>query len=340
MNKMNWLIDQIFTLIGLGFFLFLVAAVFAPLESLGWWAGWSGRPKRLEEIMEGNILPADDQSPTPEAESYVVYLSGIGVASADGLAPDEIDFINQLKGLMPEAKVITDVFPYSVNNNPLTGQRILTPLWNQVRKIQAKNPDSLVAIATINIRNMLQVLVSADPRYGPIYSVGVAEEIARSLANHGYRLGSQKPIYLIGFSGGGQISVGATPYLSPMIKAPVYVLSIGGVISDDPGIKHVGHLRHFYGRKDPFQKLGDILWSGRWPVMGQSAWNRAKAQGRISMVDLGPMAHNLYGGYYDVRVKLPDGRNHCVATAEAVREAILSIDSATKPSRFRSGEQI
>jgi len=58
------------------------------------------------------------------------------------------------------------------------------------------------------------------------------------------------------------------------------------------------------------------------------------------MVDLGPMAHNLYGGYYDVRVKLPDGRNHCVATAEAVREAILSIDSATKPSRFRSGEQI
>jgi len=44
---MNWLIDQIFTLIGLGLFLFLIAAVLAPLESLGWWAGWGGKPKRL-----------------------------------------------------------------------------------------------------------------------------------------------------------------------------------------------------------------------------------------------------------------------------------------------------
>jgi hypothetical protein len=257
----------------------------------------------------------------------VVYLSGIGVASADGFALDEIDFLNQLEAIMPEAAIITDVFPYSVNNNPLTGQRVLTPLWNKMRKMQVENPDSLVAIITINIRNLLQVLVSADPRYGPIYSVGVAEEIARSLAKHGYRLGSQKPVYLIGFSGGGQISVGATPYLSPMIDAPVYVISIGGVISDDPGIKHVGHLTHFYGEKDPLQKLGEILWSGRWPVMGQSDWNRAKTRGRISMINLGPMAHNAYGGYYDVRVNLPDGENHCVATANAVRHAVYRLNT-------------
>jgi len=289
---MHWLTDQIFTLIGLGLFLFLIAAVFAPLESLGWWAGWSGKPKGLEEIVGGEVVEVSDQAPSPEAEHYVVYLSGIGVASADGLAPDEIDFINQLEAIMPEAAIITDVFPYSVNKNPLTGQRALTPLWNKVREMQAKNPDSLAAIITINIRNLLQVLVSADPRYGPIYSVGVVEEIARSLARHGYRLGSHKPVHLIGFSGGGQISVGATPYLSPMIDAPVYVISVGGVISDDPGIKHVGHLTHFYGEKDPLQKLGEILWSGRWPVMPQSDWNRAMAKGRISMIDLGPMAHN------------------------------------------------
>ena len=321
---MNWVIEQIFALIGLGLFLFLIAAVLAPLESLGWWAGWSGKPKRLEEIVDGNIVTAIDQTPVPEAEHYLIYLSGIGVASADGLAPDEIDFITQLESIMPKAEIITDVFPYSVNNNPLTGQRTLTRLWKKVRDMQARNPDSLAAVVTINIRNLLQVLVSADPRYGPIYSVGVAEEIARSLAYHGYRLGSKKPVYLIGFSGGGQISVGTTPYLSPMIDAPVYVISIGGVISDDPGIKHVGHLTHFYGEKDPLQKLGEILWSGRWAVMGQSDWNRAKAKGRISMVDLGPMAHNSYGGYYDVRVKLPDGEDYCVATANAVRNAVYS----------------
>jgi len=326
---MNWLIDQIFTLIGLGLFLFLIAAVLAPLESLGWWAGWGGKPKRLEEIVEGEVAPVSNQAPPPEAKYYLVYLSGIGVASADGLAPDEIDFINQLSVDIPEAAIITDVFPYSVNNNPLTGQRVLTPLWQKVREMQEKNPDSLAAIITINIRNMLQVLVSADPRYGPIYSVGVAEEIARSLARHGYRLGSKKPVYLIGFSGGGQISVGATPYLSPMIAAPVYVISIGGVISDDPGIKHVAHLTHFFGEKDPLQKLGEILWSGRWPMMGQSDWNRAKEKGRISMIDLGPMAHNSYGGYYDVRVKLPDGENHCVATAKAIRNAVYMLNTVS-----------
>ena len=326
---MHWLINQIFTLIGLGLFLFLIAAIFSPLESLGWWAGWSGKPKRLEDFVEEESIPVSDQEPAPEAEHYVVYLSGIGVASADGLASDEIDFIHQLRVEMPEAVIITDVFPYSVNNNPLTGQRALRALWNKMRDMQEKNPDSLAAIITINIRNLLQVLVSADPRYGPIYSVGVAEEIARSLAKHGYRLGSKKPVYLIGFSGGGQISVGATPYLSPMIDAPVYVISIGGVLSDDPGIKHVGHLTHFYGEKDPLQKIGEILWSGRWPVMGQSDWNRAKARGRISMIDLGPMAHNSYGGYYDVRVKLPNGDNHCVATANAVRNAVYSINTVS-----------
>jgi hypothetical protein len=51
-----------------------------------------------------------------------------------------------------------------------------------------------------------------------------------------------------------------------------------------------------------------------------------KAMGRISLVSLGPMAHNSYGGYYDVRVNLPDGRNHCVATAEAVKGAMPSHD--------------
>jgi hypothetical protein len=169
---------------------------------------------------------------------------------------------------------------------------------------------------------MLQVAVSADPRYGPIYSLGVAQEIARSLARHGYRLGSQKPVCLIGFSGGGQVSVGCATYLSPLIDAPVKVISIGGVISDDPGINHVQHLTHFFGEKDPIQKAGEVLWPGRWPIMAQSDWNRAKARGKIDMVDLGPMAHNALGGYYDIRVSLPNHQNYCEATAQAVSKVI------------------
>lgn len=321
-----WFIDQILTLLGLAFLLVLGAAVLAPLESLGWWAGWSGRPPRLDDLTGDNAESQPDPAavPPPEKEFYLVYLSGIGVAAADGLAPDEVDFINTLTGLMPAAQIIQDVFPYSVNNNPLTGERVLSPLWRKVRAAQEKNPDSLLAIVSINIRNILQVAVSADPRYGPIYSLGVAEEIARSLARHGYRLKSGKPVYLIGFSGGGQVSVGCATYLSPLIAAPVYVVSVGGVISDDPGIRHVKHLTHLYGDKDPVQKIGEILWSGRWPMMAQSPWNRAKAGGKIDFVNLGPMAHNALGGYYDVRVSFPNGKNFCQATAETVSQVIAS----------------
>jgi hypothetical protein len=327
---MEWVLSQILSLIGIGLFIFALAALIAPLESLGWWAGWSGKAPRLKDLEadsgeKGEIL-ASLENPTPEMQHYVMYLSGIGVASADGLAPDEVDFINELDKRIADSKVITDVYPYSVNNNPLTGQRILTPIWRKVRDIQIENPDSLVAILMINIRNLLQVAVSADPRYGPIYSFGISQEIALSLARHGYRLGSKKPIFLIGFSGGGQVAVGSAPYLTTMIEAPVYVLSIGGVISDDPGILQVTHLTHFYGEKDPLQKVGGLMWSGRWPVRKGSAWNRALSKGRIDKVFMGPMAHNAFGGYYDVRVSLPDGRNYCEATAEAVEKAIHLVD--------------
>ena len=292
-------INSIFVLIGLGLLLVVFFAVLAPLESLGWWAGWSGKRLSLRSLEHELADPALMEA-APEMAHYIIYLSGIGVASADGLAPDEDDFIKEMDRNLSGSRVITDVFPYSVTNNPLTGQRALTPIWRKIRDLQAKNPDSLLAMVSINIRNLMQVLVSADPRYGPIYSVGVAEEIARSLARHGYRLGSSKPVFLIGFSGGGQVSVGATPYLTAMIEAPVVVISIGGVISNDPGLRHVKHLVHFYGEKDPLQAVGQYLWPGRWSLFPQSYWNRAHALGLLELKSLGPMAHNAYGGYYDV----------------------------------------
>jgi hypothetical protein len=329
---MGWLIQNVLLLIGLGVLILVGAAILAPLESLGWWAGWSGRTTKLRDLASDDKGAEGPDEALPEKSHYVVYLSGIGVASADGLAPDEFDFIDHLAALMPDSEIITDVFPYSVTNNPLTGHRLLQPLWRKARSLQEENPDSLVAMLLINIRNTLQVLVSADPRYGPIYGVGVAQEIARSLARHGYRLGSGKPVFLIGFSGGGQVSVGCATYLSPMIEAPVFVVSVGGVLTDDLGIKHVKRLTHLYGTKDPVQKIGQILWSGRWAVMPQSAWNRAVASKKVEMVEMGPMAHNALGGYYDVRVSLPDGETFCAATAAAVRDAIRDAEPPPVPS--------
>jgi hypothetical protein len=337
---MTWMIDEILAIIGLALLIILIAGILAPFESLGWWAGWDGKPVPMKKLLENengepgiDIVLDEERLPVPKKDLFVIYLSGIGVASADGLAKDEVDFINLLEKELPQAAIITDVFPYSVTNNPLTGHRFGRPLWQKIRKAQEKNQDSLLAMITINIRNVLQVMVSADPRYGPFYSIGVAEEAARSLARHGYPLSTNesipgKPVYLIGFSGGGQVSVGMAPYLSTMINAPIHIISIGGVISDDPGILYVSSLTHLFGEKDPVQGLGELLWPARRPNMPLSDWNRVKAKGRIRLVNMGPMAHNSHGGYYDIRVVLPDQQTYCAATTTEVKKAILANSSS------------
>jgi hypothetical protein len=321
---LSWLLSEIVTLIGIGLVLLVIVWVVAPLESLGWWAGWSkgSHTPLLRAELEQK---ARRYRPKDPKSHYLVYLSGIGMAGTDVLAPDEQDFIQSLQAAMPEAEVIIDVFPYSVTNNPLTGERALTPLWKKVRDLQLKNPNNLLALLSINIRNAMQVLVSSDPRYGPIYGLGVAEEIARSLARHGYPIGSRAPVFLIGYSGGGQVSVGATPYLKEIIEAPVYVVTVGGFLTDDPGVRFVDHLHHHYGDKDPLQAMAAYLWFGRWPAMVQSAWNRALGSGKITRQSIGPMAHNGKGGYYDIHSTLEDGQDFCAATVQAVSQAIRRL---------------
>jgi hypothetical protein len=329
---LSWLAAEIFTLLGIGLLLLIIVSVLSPLESLGWWAGWSkgshSPSKRADLEQKSRRL-----RPKELKDYYLVYLSGIGMAGTDKLAPDEQDFIQGLQAAMPEAEVIIDVFPYSVTNNPLTGERALASLWKKVREMQLQNPNHPLALLSINIRNAMQVLVSSDPRYGPIYSLGVAEEIARSLARHGYPIGSRKPVFLIGYSGGGQVSVGAAPYLKQIIETPVYIVTVGGFLTDDPGIRFVEHLRHLYGDKDPLQAVAAYLWFGRWPVMVQSAWNQALHNGKISLQSTGPMAHNGKGGYYDAHSALEDGQSFCDATAQAVSQAIRSLQ-LSHPTQF------
>ncbi len=69
---MDWVIEQVFTLIGLGVLLLLVAAVAAPLESLGWWAGWTGKAPSLDEVAEGEF----DETETIEAPPPKYLASG------------------------------------------------------------------------------------------------------------------------------------------------------------------------------------------------------------------------------------------------------------------------
>ncbi len=107
------------------------------------------------------------------------------------------------------------------------------------RKDWRTHPYSLV-ILLLNLRNIFQAATSADRRYAPIYNYGIATELQRTLLRHGYRRGT--PITLLGYSAGTQVALGVAPYLKRWAQAPIWVMSVGGVMADDPGLCQVEHL--------------------------------------------------------------------------------------------------
>lgn len=296
-------------------------ALLAPLESLRWWS-------RSGYRMAGGLLESphsDDGTTTPSrstAEHFVVYLSGVGTISGDSNSKTENRFLANLAERVPGVEVITDVFPYSVRNYALT-QRTARRVWTrlaQARRLSATRMLSFV----INLRNAFQVFVSADPRYGPTYNLGVGQVIWDCLKERGYTPGCGVPVTIIGYSGGAQVAIGASWYLEAA-GILVSVISLGGVFAETPGLDRVHHVYHLYGSKDVLQRLGGILSPGRWPTSTHSAYHRAVADGRIGFHEIGPMKHDTARWYLDHRATGPDGRSYFQMTEDAVVEILASI---------------
>jgi len=315
--------------IGLALLLIFIFALLSPFEALGWWAGWGKRG--LEPSPPSDEEMAEAQETV--APYYIVYLTAIGGVSAEDISKRERVFLARLKEALPDAMIVTDVFPFSVTNNPLNGERLLGWLWRRIHQSRMKRSlKGTLFGSLIFLRNLLQVAVSADPRYGPINNVGVANEIAKSLVRHGYPLGSGAPIVVMGWSGGGQIAVGVARYLNQGLNAPVYVVSIGGVLTDDPAVAYVRRLLHIQGSKDKFPSIGDILYPGRWRIVPHSAWNRALAAGKIITVDPGPMIHTGRGDYFDYRATLANGQTHVERIVELIADFIRPIQDVAQPA--------
>ena len=301
------------TLITVLFVGFLLVGILSPFEALGWWAGWYGQPAEEEHVP--TFYPAEG------AEHFVVFLSGIHSVSGESFAAREIVFLERLRErLTDRVVVVDDIFPYSVTNRALTGQRVFAKFWRWALERKLSGPG--LAGALINFRNVWQVAVSADSRYGPIYNQGSAEMIVRGLELHGYKPGSGVPVTLIGYSGGGQIAVGAAPHLRSVLDAPISVVSLGGVMSSDPGLLELEHVYHLYGRRDMVQRTGNLFFPGRWPLLPYSAWNQAKQKGIIKLISMGPADHTGPKGYLDEASFLPNGQSYLDATVETIARIV------------------
>lgn len=312
-----------------GLLALVISLVTAPVESLGWWAGWLA-PDPPPEAEPG---PAAAAAEGPPPGCFVVFLSGIGSISGDELMPHEVRFLDRLQAALPEARIVRDVFPYAPSGRELlTGQRIFTWLWRRVQAWRLNGTRFLPAL--LNLRNLFQVLVSADHRYGPIYGFGIAGIMRERLAAQGWDPRRPAPVVLLGSSGGGQISVGAATYLADALGAAPAIVTIGGVMSSDVGVREAAGIVSLYGTRDRVYRLGAIGFPGRWPLAGGSFWNEARREGRLSERAIGPMVHSGAGSYLDASPRT-EGPDFLEIT---VRETAAAIRGLTGPERRGGAE--
>jgi hypothetical protein len=228
-----------------------------------------------------------------------------------------------------------------VSNNPLTRNNLFAGVWRGVERVQAWFP-RLPVDFVVNIRNVIAVMVSADARYGPIQNQALAQVLYDSLRYHGYPLGSGVPITLIGYSGGGQMSMGAVRYLQPATRAPIDIISLAGVISGNTGTQYIEQLYHLAGSRDVIEKVGSIVFPARWPVALLSNWNWAKRRGRIAFISLGNLGHNGPNSPIGAETRLPDGRTCLQQTVDIITGILLQDWARTglSPGRLFSPQQL
>ncbi|MGF1568019.1 MAG: CAAX protease [Nodosilinea sp.] len=330
------LIRLVLNLVWVGVVALVVAGLLAPLETLGWWAGWYDDEVNTTVNAGSLAQPVEDNS---GFNRYIVYLDGIGKSTFEYL-PDIEEFLDTLAPTLPEdVALIRGIMPYSVMNNPLDEDRPLAFFWKYADKLRFANPMSVLGLF-VNIRNVLIVGVSADKRYGPLYNQGIAQVVFNGLVNNGYQLGSGTPVTFIGYSGGGQMACASAPYLKRALGAPIDVISLGGVISANSNILKLEHLYHLVGEKDQVERIGPKMFPGRWRLFPLSYWNRAKRRGKITFIPMGPVGHQVPGGILDPKLILADGRSSLTQTIDTI-DAILkgeileaSIERVVKTSHY------
>ena len=83
--------------------------------------------------------------------------------------------------------------------------------------------------------------------------------------------------------------------------------------------------------QDPLQRLGAILFAGRWPGAVGSPWTRAMKAGRITMIQLGPMQHNVTAHYFDPATVAPDGRSYLQVSTDAIAAVLTGREVKVVP---------
>lgn len=241
-------------------------------------------------------------------DAYLVYLDGIGKRRFTDTR-DGGQLVKAIIAGAPELRVLGQVQPYSPLAAPLAGR----PVWDWLRRH---------AGITLFLHNVMQTFVAADRRYRPLYNQAMGVQIADQLRLAGYEPDNGIPVVLLGYSGGAQVATGAVEELFFQLRAPLWLITLGGFHNGANDLKYARHLHRLTSANDWIERVGVVLFVQRWRLWRRSPWNRALEDGKITVHPLDPATHVGPQSYISPTARLADGRSHLDRTTETVIEII------------------
>ncbi|MEV0951869.1 hypothetical protein [Promicromonospora sp. NPDC050249] len=282
----------------------LAEGLLARYELMVYTVGWRAPAPRLPED-EPYARGADPARP-PAA--YLVYLDGIGKRRFSDTR-DGGQLVQAVIAGAPELRVLGQVQPYSPLADPLVGR----PVWDWLRRH--------IGI-TLFLHNVMQIFVAADRRYRPLYNRAVGAQIADQLRLAGYEPGGGIPVVLLSYSGGAQVATGAVDGIFTELRAPIWVITLGGFHNGANDLTHAVHLHRLTSSNDWIEGVSTWLFPERWRLFRRSAWNRAHEAGKVTVHSLDPAAHIGPLGYISPTARLADGRSYLDRTTALVIEIV------------------
>jgi hypothetical protein len=292
----------------------LAEALLARYELLAYAAGW----RTPTTALPAGMPYARGADPDRPPDAYLVYLDGIGKRRFRDTR-DGGRLVRALIDGAPELRVLGQVLPYSPLADPLTDRRV----WNWLRRHIG---------LLLFLHNVMQIFIAADHRYRPLYNRAVGSQIAAQLRLAGYRPDSGIPVILLGYSGGAQLATGAVDELWSRLRAPLWLITLGGFHNGANDIGHAEHLDRLTSGADRIERVGGWIFPQRWPLLRGSGWNRAGRDGKTAVHRLDPATHVGPRSYISPDARLPDGRSHLDRTAETVI-AVIRGRLSSRPGR-------
>lgn len=292
----------------------LLEGLLARYELLFYAVGWRASMPRLPQ----DVPYARGADPRRPPTAYLVYLDGIGKRRFSDTR-DGGQLVQAVIAGAPELRVLGQVQPYSPLADPLVGR----PVWDWLRH--------RVGI-TLFLHNVMQIFVAADRRYRPLYNRAVGAQIADQLRLAGYAPGSGTPVVLLSYSGGAQVATGAVEELFAELRAPLWLIMLGGFHNGANDLTHAVHLHRLTSARDWIEGVSTWLFPQRWRSFRRSGWNRAVRAGKVTVHPLDPAAHIGPESYISPTAQLADGRSYLDRTTETVIE-IIRQDCAAHGAR-------